>query len=68
MTRHFELMSKWNAHISSKAFERENLDDRMLLMNYTIHIADVSMMMKSVNAKKWHDLQIDENFKQVSYH
>lgn len=65
LSRHFELLSKFNAHGASKPFSRENPEDRQLMVNWILHAADISHMVKTTNAKKWHDQAMEENFLQV---
>jgi hypothetical protein len=64
LSKHFELLAKFNAHGASKPFSRENVEDRQLIVNWVLHCADVSHMVKTTNAKKWHELALDENFLQ----
>jgi hypothetical protein len=66
MANHFEMLSKFNAHLTSKPFSREEPEDRQLLVDILLHSADISNQAKPVNVRKWSDLVLEEFLSKVS--
>jgi hypothetical protein len=73
MAVHFELLSKWNTHLTTKGelfldpliltFSgtfTNSIEDRQLLLGFLVHSADISNVSKPINVRKWSDLVFTE--------
>ena len=60
MALHFELLSKWNTHQTTKGGFTSSIEDRQLLLGFLLHAADISNVSKPINVRKWSDLVFQE--------
>lgn len=62
MTKHFTDLGKFKSRLTSPDFKPEG-NDKMLCLDMTIHLADISNTTKTWrNCKIWIDLLFDEFF------
>ncbi len=62
MTKHFADLGKFKSRLTSSDFKPDG-NDKMLCLDMTIHLADISNTTKTWGScKKWIDLLFDEFF------
>lgn len=66
MAVHFELVSKLSTHLTTKGPQTSEPDDRLLLMTYILHAADISNVCKPLEiSKRWSNFVFEEFLNQV---
>jgi len=67
MIKHFDLVTMFTSHLSSgkPTFSKESKEDRQLLLEYFLHSADISNLIRPLQISRiWSDLLFEEYLQQ----